>query len=56
MIEKGLKKIFTRNQNTPMSETQYAMLQACAKTNNVSCADVVRAAVNMYLETHGNKQ
>ena len=56
MIEKALKKIFTRNQNTPMSEVQYTSLTAFAESRGVNRADVMRTALAMYLEIHGDKQ
>lgn len=56
MIEKALKKIFVVNQNTPMSQTQFDALTAFANSNDVSRADVMRTALAMYLEIHGDKQ
>ena len=56
MIEKALRKIFTRNQNTPMSEAQYEALSTFAEVNGVNRADVMRTALAMYLEIHGDKK
>ena len=55
-MEKVLKSRFTKNQNTPMTPEQYEQLSAIAKANDVNRADVMRTALAMFLETHGDKQ
>ena len=55
MLEKASNKRFTKNQNTPMTESQYTALCAFAEEKNVKLADVMRAALAMFLETHGDK-
>lgn len=56
MLEKASNKRFTKNQNTPMTDTQYEALCAFATEKNVKLADVMRAALSMFLEVHGDKQ
>ena len=56
MLEKASNKRFTKNQNTPMTETQYDALCAFAEAKNVKLADVMRAALAQFLEVHGDKQ
>lgn len=53
MLEKASNKRFTKNQNTPMTETQYEALCSFASEKKVKMADVMRAALSMFLEVHG---
>lgn len=55
MIDKVLAPRFVRNQNTPMTEHQYAELKAFAKAKGVNCADVMRTALAMFMTEHGDK-
>ena len=55
MLEKASNKRFVKNQNTPMTETQYDALCAFAEEKNVKLADVMRAALDSFLEVHGDK-
>ena len=54
MLEKASNKRFTKNQNTPMTQVQYDALCAFAEEKNVKLADVMRAALAMFLEVHGD--
>ena len=55
MLEKASNKRFTKNQNTPMTETQYDALCTFASEKNVKMADVMRASLAMFLEIHGGE-
>ena len=56
MIEKVLSPRFVKNQNTPMTEHQFEALTAFAKSKGVARADVMRAALHMFLTEHGENK
>lgn len=56
MLEKASNKRFTKNQNTPMTQVQYDSLCAFAEEKNVKLADVMRAALAMFLEMNGEQK